>query len=449
MRNPNEPTIFVLIGAGSTVFTPGLLSDFAGSNTFSNAEIRLFDTNYEAAKIMAAVGRRIASKLGSSMKVEAYADRKKALQGAHFVTCTIAVGSASGWLRDLSIPLAHGIQQTVGDSVGPGGVLRALRQIPALLEIARDMESVAPEALLINYSNPLTANVRAVSRETSVSVVGLCHGTMSTQESISRSLGVDNQKVKATFAGLNHLGWLLSIHEGDQDLYPRLREQVALTALDHNAISSGDEGLERPVSAELLEIYGRYPAPGDRHVSEFFAKYLKTAGPDGNLDWGLQGGLDATHHYIAEKSELWDTLRMVAAGEQSLEVGDNQEAERVVTITQAILNGPEYLEMAVNLPNRGFIKNLPESAIVEVPALIGPEGISGQGVGELPVEIANLLTARLEQIELTVDAAIQKSRAKALAALSADPMVPSAEIAARILDDAILADPINLAVFRA
>jgi alpha-galactosidase len=443
-----SPTVFVLIGAGSTVFTPGLLRDFAGSKSFDSAEIRLVDLNPEAAEIMAAVGRRIAAEAGSNMIVEAFSDRKLALKGAHFVTCTIAVGSATSWLRDLAIPLRHGIQQTVGDSVGPGGVLRALRQIPALLEIARDIEEVAPSATLINYSNPLTANVRAVNRETNVSAVGLCHGTMSTKESISRDLGLNNDEVKAVFAGLNHLCWLLEIEKDGEDLYPLLREQVSKTKLGIDAISSGDEGLERPVSADLLDIYGYYPAPGDRHVAEFFSKYLKSARVSGELDWGLQGGLDSTHEYIGEKNDQWESLRAQASGKEPLSIGDNQEAERVVTITEAILHGPSYVELAVNIPNNGKISNLPDYAIVEVPAVIGTEGIEGVTVGDLPDSIAELLTKRAEQIEVIVDAATTRSRDKALEALLLDPLVHNITIATSILDDAILEDPENLGDFR-
>lgn len=448
MQATPETPIFVLIGAGSTVFTPGLLRDFAASETFSNAEIRLYDINFEAAEIMAAIGRRIAQAAGSSMTVVAFADRREALIGAKFVTCTIAVGSAEGWLRDLAIPLSHGIQQTVGDSVGPGGVLRGLRQIPALVEIARDMEEVSPSAILINYSNPLTANVRAVLKETKVQAVGLCHGTMSTKEIIARDLGLDNRELETVFAGINHLCWLLEISHGDEDLYSKLRQKVRTQALGQDAVSSGEEGLERPVSAQLLEEYGLYPAPGDRHVSEFFARYLNSTRPNGELDWGLQGGLDSTREYIGEKNDLWEILRAQAKGEAPLSVGDNQEAERVATITEAILQGPEYLEMAVNLENSGKISNLPDYAVVEVPAIIGPNGINGVEIGALPKDIADLLMNRLEQIELIVEAATKVSREKAIEALTRDPLVPSREIATQILDEAITQNPQHLAGFR-
>src|ERR1035437_7373853 len=174
-------TIFTLIGAGSTVFTPGLLHDLAKSRLSDSFEVHLYDINDESAEIMARVGRRIAAFEGSTMKVEAFSDRRDALKNADFVTTTIAVGNADGWKSDLEIPRKYGIQQTVGDSVGPGGVLRALRHVPALISIAEDIADIAPNAWFINYSNPLSANVRSINKYTGVKAVGLCHGTMHTK----------------------------------------------------------------------------------------------------------------------------------------------------------------------------------------------------------------------------------------------------------------------------
>src|SRR4051812_11825318 len=184
-------TSIVLIGAGSTVFTPGLLTDLAGSAGFDDFTVHLVDLQPEAAEVMAALGRRIAQQHGSNLRVEAHTDRREALDGARFVATTIAVGSADGWRADIDIPERHGIQQTVGDSVGPGGVLRALRHVPELVSIAEDVADLAPDAWVINYSNPLTVNVRAIVSQTAVRAVGLCHGTMHTKAQLCHELGLD------------------------------------------------------------------------------------------------------------------------------------------------------------------------------------------------------------------------------------------------------------------
>jgi alpha-galactosidase/6-phospho-beta-glucosidase family protein len=429
----------VLIGAGSTVFTPGLMHDLVSAPAFDGWTVHLVDVNAEAADTMARVGRRIAAERGADLTFEPHTDRRTALPGARFVTTTIAVGAADGWRRDLEIPAEHGVAQTVGDSVGPGGVLRALRHVPEIVTIATDVADLAPEALLVNYSNPLTANVLGVTTRTPVAAVGLCHGTMHTRAKLALDLDVPRDEVHAVFAGLNHLCWLLELRHGAEDLYPRLRQLVWARAGAKDAPSTRDEGVHLAVSADLLRTFGRYPAPGDRHVAEFFAWYLGDASMQDGLPWGLQGGLDATREYIGEKSDLWDHLRAQADGTAPLPRTDNQEAERFVAIASAIVTGDEHVELAVNVPNHGKIPNLPPTAVVEVPALVGGAGITGLSVGPLPDGIAAVLTARALQQELTVRAALEGDRELAIQALALDPLVPGPSVAAAILDDAVKA----------
>ncbi|SDS30298.1 alpha-galactosidase [Friedmanniella luteola] len=441
----------VLIGAGSTVFTPGLMTDLASSRTFDGWTVHLVDLNGEAAETMARVGRRIAGQRGADLTFVPHEDRRDALAGARFVTTTIAVGAAEGWRHDVDVPARHGIAQTVGDSVGPGGVLRALRHVPEVVAIAEDVADLAPQAQLVNYSNPLTANVRAITASTPVQAVGLCHGTMHTLGKLSDDLGVPREEVHAVFAGLNHLCWLLDLRRGSEDLYPRLREAVLATAGGRDAPSTSEEGVHLAVSADLFRTFGRYPAPGDRHVAEFFGWYLRGAdgGPadDTDLPWGLQGGRDDTMLYIGEKSDLWERLHAQADGSAPLPEGENQEAERLVAIAEAVVTGRDHVELAVNLPNRGLIPNLPPTAVVEVPAVVGAAGITGLGVGPLPDAIAAVLTARAQQQEVTVQAALTGSRALALQALVLDPLVPGLEVATAILDEAVIAHGPVLAAF--
>src|SRR3954451_20485492 len=190
----------VLIGAGSTVFTPGLMTDLASSRVFDGWTVYLVDLNADAAETMARLGRRIAAERGAELMFVPHVDRREALPGARFVTTTIAVGAAAGWRADIEVPSRYGIAQTVGDSVGPGGVLRALRHVPELVAIATDVADLAPGAQLINYSNPLTANVRAITAETGVRTVGLCHGTMHTLAKLTADLGYERGELSAIFA---------------------------------------------------------------------------------------------------------------------------------------------------------------------------------------------------------------------------------------------------------
>ena len=450
----------VLIGAGSTVFTPGLMADLAGSRTFDGWTVHLVDLNAEAADVMARVGRRMAQARGADLTFVPHTDRREALPGARFVTTTIAVGAADGWRLDLEVPGRYGIAQTVGDSVGPGGVLRALRHVPELVAIARDVADLAPGAQLVNYSNPLTANVRGVTAATGVPTIGLCHGTMHTLARLNADLGLTGRTadVHATFAGLNHLCWLLDYRLGTEDLYPRLAALVAERAGGRDAPNTSTEGVHLPVSADLHRTFGRYPAPGDRHVAEFFGWYLR--GTDGapvdesRLPWGLQGGRDDTIRYIDQKSDLWQRLHDQADGkipaarvDEGSDPDASQEAERLVSIAEALVTGHEHVELAVNLPNRGAIDNLPDDAVVEVPAVVGAAGVTALSVGRLPDAIAAVLTARAQQQELTVQAALRGDRALAVQALALDPLVPSPDVARMILDDAIRAHGPTLSAY--
>jgi alpha-galactosidase len=198
------------------------------------------------------------------------------------------------------------------------------------------------------------------------------------------------------------------------------------------------DGVHGQVSADLMRRYGLYPAPGDRHVAEFFPDYLRL-NEDGELAWGLRGGLDMTRQYIDEKGSLWERLRDQASGIAPIEPLRNQEAERLVSIAEAIILGRDHVELAVNLQNDGAIPNLPPWAVVEVPAIVGAGGITGMAVGPLPRDIAALLHDRAEQQELTVRAAVTGDRGMAVQALALDPLVPDAACASSMLDEAVVA----------
>jgi alpha-galactosidase len=386
----------VIIGAGSTVFTPGLIADLTGSTLFADATVALVDINPRSAETMARYTERVARERGVGLRVEYATDRREVLAGADFVTVTIAVGGARAWERDVRIPEAHGVYQTVGDSVGPGGVFRALRHVAELVAIARDMEELCPDAWLFNYTNPLTA------------------------------------------AGINHLAWVLDLRHDGQDVYPQFRELVRGWLA--SAPPPSDDPYEgfQEVSARLMELYGFYPSPGDRHVGEFFPFFLRQTG--NGLGYGLQSGLDMTNDILASRDERWDRIADQAEGRAELDralFDEAREGERVVSIMQAIVTDRPLLELAVNVRNDGLIPNLPAEAVVEVPGMADGRGVHGIAVGALPEGIAGILAARARQQELTIDAALSGDRSLALQALLADPLVPSVEAAERMLDQAL------------
>ena len=244
----------VIIGAGSTVFTPGLIADLTGSTLFSDATVALVDIKPDVAETMARYTERVARERGVGLRVEFATDRREVLAGADFVTVTIAVGGVRAWERDVRIPEAHGVWQTVGDSVGPGGVFRALRHVPELVAIARDMEDLCPDAWLFNYTNPLTPLVRAVQKTSPVKCAGLCHGVLHTREAIAHDLGIAHSELSLTAAGLNHLAWVLDLRHNGQDVYPRFRELVrSWLAAPPPPSDDPYEGFQE-VSARLMEM---------------------------------------------------------------------------------------------------------------------------------------------------------------------------------------------------
>jgi alpha-galactosidase len=429
----------VIVGAGSTVFTPGLIVDLVTSRCLRDAMVWLVDVDHHAVDVMSRLAGRIARERGVGLRIEGTTDRREALPGATFVTTTIAVGGAPAWEQDLRIPERYGVYQTVGDTVGPGGVFRALRHIPELVAIAGDMEELCPEAWLFNYTNPLSVNVRAVQKASRIKCIGLCHGVLHTRHAIADDLGLPAHEVNVVFAGINHLCWLLDLRHRGRDLYPAFRAKVLGDLAASAEPAKGDPyGGFQEVSALLLEIYDRYPSPGDRHVAEFFPYFLRKEGAE--LAHALQSSLDLTNELVTGKGTLWERLAAEADGRAPLDerlFKETREGERVVDIIESILSDRQALELAVNVRNDGLIPNLPPEAIVEVPGVVGGCGVRGIGVGGLPQAIADLLRGRIDQQELVVDAALTGDRRLALQALLADPLVRDLESAKAMLDDAL------------
>lgn len=440
----------VIIGAGSTVFTPGLIADLTASPRLRDATLAFVDVAPGVAETMARFAERVSRARGANLQIQFAKDRREVLAGASFVTVTIAVGGARGWEQDVRISERHGAWQTVGDSVGPGGVFRALRHVPVLAAIARDMDELCPEAWLFNYCNPLSANVRAVHKTAAIRCAGLCHGVLHTRAELAADLGYAPSELSLTVAGLNHLAWVLDMRVAGADVYPRFRDLVRQRLASPPAPSGDPYGGFQEVSSLLMETFGYYPSPGDRHVAEFFPWFLHQR--DGVLPYGTQAGLDMTNRILASRDDRWDRIAAQATGDMPLDPSlfdESREGERLVAIVQAILTGEPLTELAVNVRNGGLIPNLPPDAVVEVPGSIDGSGVHGVAVGRLPEGIAAILAARVRQQEIVVDAALTGDRALALQALLADPLTPSFEAAGAMLDEALAVHASHLPAFAA
>lgn len=410
-----RPTKIVLIGAASSSFGPAMIRDAVLAPDLAGSELWLVDIDSPRLHVMAAYARRLNEAHGSRLRIHHTTQRTEALPGAEFVIVSVAVKRDELWKLDFSIPIKHGINQVLGENGGPGGLSHALRNIPIVLDIAHDMERLCPHALLMNFSNPESRICLALSRYSSVRFAGLCHGIGMGYSSISKITGIPAGDLQGIAAGLNHFAWFLSIwrKSSGEDVYPLLRQRD----------SSYDQSFY-PLTRYLFRRYGLYPHPSDDHIGEYLGFAAEACGLDG-YDFAKAD---------ANREQRWQHIVRVTGGDEPVPALTASGEFAIPIIVAAIGNRHDLIE-AVNIRNGGLISNLPDWAIVEVPALAGADGLQGVQIGRLPVGIAALLNTQAHVQDLVVEAAVHGSRSLALQALLADPVVQSVPAAEATLDE--------------
>lgn len=430
----NGRKTIVLIGAGSVSFTRGLIADMLFSER--PWEVRLCDTSAEALETAEGLARRMLDHRPADVILAADVDRRALLPGADAVVTTIAVGGRRSWETDVFIPRTFGIFQPVGDSVLPGGISRALRHCPVLVDIARDFAELCPEALFINYSNPMSALCRAVRQATDVPVIGLCHGVPHVQRYLADFAGLPRGEVSSVAVGVNHLTWFLELRHRGADAWPQVRrtleEQSGLEidreTLGRHIEEAGQKDPEgrplwtrQPLSWELFRTYGAFPAVLDRHVAEFFPPLCREGGY-----YGRTLGVEtiAFEPVIEHGDTLSQAHHDQARGKAPLETGwatrrGLGEHEQLIEILEACWSDKPRV-YSVNLPNTGQVANLPHGAIIECPALVDGRGFHPLAIGELPEGLAGILRRRISSQQLSVDAALSGDRNLLVQALIAD-----------------------------
>jgi alpha-galactosidase len=435
----------VLIGAGSAMFTRGLVSDIIRSGI--ETDLALVDIDPLALEVAERLVKKMVAFTGAKMRVSATVERRQALPGATVVICTVGVGGRRAWEKDVFVPRAFGISVPVGDTVGPGGSSRALRMIPAMVEVARDVLELCPRALFFNYGNPMSAVCRAIVKATGANVVGLCHGVFDTAGYVARSLNVPFERMRYSAVGINHLTWFTSVRVDGQDALPLLQQEAqrrlagvpdagaALGAGGHWVAydSPFGNGVD-PYSWQCVLTFGALPAPLDRHVTEFFPQFFR----DGTY-YGMRLGHDAFSFEgtIARGDEEYEAMKADAFSPDPLDaeyfkhIGG--EHEQVVDIIQSIRadRGKIY---SANLPNRGQVANLPYDAVIESPAYADAAGLHPIAQPPLPPALAGALATRFQWVETIVDAALEGSREKFIQALILDGYVSSLGQAAALAD---------------
>lgn len=427
-----------LIGAGSAMFMRGLIRDMICRRW--ECDLALVDVSPEALKVSERLAAKMIQARLARIALSASTDRRDALGGATAVICTIGVGGRRAWEQDVYIPRKYGIYQPVGDSVMPGGTSRALRMIPAMVEIARDVMELCPTALFFNYGNPMACVCRGVRKATGADVVGLCHGVHQVGNYLADVLGADRGAIRYSAAGMNHLTWFTDVRVGGQDAMPRLRQIAAFRR---------GTGADNPFSWQLFELLGAFPAVLDRHVIEFFCHLFR-----GGSYCGKTLGVDvfSVEETIAHGDRIYEEMRRLALSAETLpqdyfeQIGG--EHEQVVEIVECIRNDIPRVYSA-NVPNRGqVVPNFPGEAVVECPALTTGSGLVPLAQKPLSPAIAGTLATRFQWVETVVDAAIGGSREKFIAALILDGAVESIEQAAALADELLAAQAEYLPQFR-
>lgn len=450
----------VLIGAGSTVFTQRLVADIILAGEEDSWEIALVDIDpVTLDAVDRLVAKMLASK-GARIPVTATTDRREALPGARFVVTTIAVGGRPGWAADIEVPRRHGVFQPVGDTMLPGGISRAMRMIPPMLEIARDVERLCPSAHFFNYSNPMTAICRAVRRETSVPVVGLCHGVLHVEGQIARFLGAEPGSVTSLGVGLNHLTFLTRLFLHGQDAGPLLRERLAeqRRTLEQEIAGKAEwpnivpadktpRYADDPFSWGVYEAHGVFPCAMDRHAVEFFPELFPGGAYHGRLLGQEAFPIDQR---IALGDQWYAEMLALARSPEPLpqDRWDNLpgESEQLLQIMRSLMgDGREVF--SVNVPNRGQAPYLPTDAVIECNAAATGAGFVPLLADELPEPLVAKLKDKIAAVERTVDAAVTGDREAMLEALLADGGVTDPGVARALRDDLLAAHRDHLPQF--
>lgn len=452
-QTPVKPPKIVYIGAGSAVFGLKALSAIMRTEALHGAELQLVDINEPNLEIMTNLAHHINKEWGAGCTINYTTNRREALPNADFVIVSVQVGQRETvWEKDWKIPLKHGVRQPYAENSGPGAFAHTARNLPLLIEIARDMEELCPDAWYMNFVNPMIRLTWAVSRYTKLKVVGLCHqlmwgyalamGILADRYGVEvppgfnlhtnyqnkpylepvMQAGYKYLDIKA--CGINHFSWAYEIRDREtgEDLYPLIRERW---------LNNYRPDFE-PLSREMFQIFGLMPTPGDSHLCEFLPwTHDPITKPWEKYNLTLQS-FTGNHKRRADRLQI---AKDIVAGKRSVEELRGLRSEGIPEIIEGVTFNRDIYMHQLNLPNHGLIPNLPEGAIVEVPGMTSAMGVRGLNMEPLPDGIAELCRRELAYSSLVVDAAYHGDKELALQALLLDPMMNDIDRAKAILDD--------------
>ncbi len=447
------PTKIVVVGAGSASFGENTLSAIMRSPRLKGSTLALVDRNPQSLGIVNRLAERLNRDWQAGFTISAHTHHKEALEGAEFLVSAIEVGPREElWKSDFEIPLKYGVRQPYAENGGPGGFAHAARNVRPVLEIARDMEQICPQAWFINFTNPMVRICDLLNRHTKIKTVGLCHqvfiGYNFAGMILAKDLGIDVPDgitgmqadimehaarehvlhqvlplVDIRAAGTNHFSWILSIRRRDtgEDLYPLLRQRW----------ETFNPTFE-PLTRRIYDAFGLFPVPGDTHLCE----YLPWVSDPVTKPWDKYNiRLYDWDAFATMRDFSLNRLESMADGVMPIDAQLDTDSEGALEMIENIVGAGTHYHLAANLPNVGQISNLPLGATVETPVVVDGDGIHPVHVGALPEAIAELCRRELVVAQLGIDAAVEGDRQKALQCLLLDPVITDIETAKLVLDD--------------
>jgi alpha-galactosidase len=403
------------IGAGSLGFFKTLMIDCLSFDSLRNADWAIVDTDEKRLGYAERIAKRIMGEAKSTGTLQVSNDRREVLEGSDYVIMAILVGGYKPIEHDVDIPMKYGVDQCIADTHGPGGLFRALRTIPVKVDIAQDIMELCPSAWVLNYTNPMSMLCRAMTLETGVNLVGLCHSVQGTSGMLADWVDVPRHEIDYFVAGINHQAWILNIRHNGEDLYPRI----------HEAANEPDRHSSLTVSVEMLNHLGYFVTEGSGHNSEYSAWFRRTPKmiekycPGGR--WNGGSGFIKTL-YGADRENWEADQEKYASDTTPLEF--NRSHEYGANIVNAMETHDPF-RFNGNVVNEGLITNLPQDTTVEVPCIADKNGVQPMHVGDLPIQLAALNNMNVSVIEMTVEAALTGDREMVYHACSLDPLTMS------------------------
>ncbi len=399
----------VMVGAGSVVFARTLMTDILSLPALSNARIALHDSDGRRLETAEMMVRRVADAVGAHPIISATLDRRTALRDADYVINSIQVGGHDATLADFEIPKTYGLKQTIADTLGIGGIFRALRTMPIMLDMCSDMRAVCPNALLLNYTNPMAMLCLAVERAGGVRVVGLCHSVQHTADRLADYIGVPRDDIWFRVAGINHMAWFLDLRRRgigtpEEDLYPAL----------FRAMNTPETFGRDKVRFEMMRRTGYFVTESSEHMSEYLPYFIKRDSLIEQFDIPIDEYVRRSERNLGRFEET----RKVLSSNDPLELKPSHEF--AAYIIQAIETNRDW-SFHGNVLNRGLIDNLPSDSCVEVPTLVNAAGLQPSHVGALPNHLAGLNRTNINVQQLVVDAVLNADRDAVYHAAMLDP----------------------------